>query len=194
MLADAKVEVAAAIAALLEVGCAADASSWSRDPGQPHRPAATVLSSRQRSAPCRRTRAWPGPWRPRGRMECPCPSHRAILVLSICWQVFARSGNSFRPCVVAVVPILLPLRAALDGLAHVGLHFVGNQEMRIRRPAIGDLGKADLLFSQRFAVGLFGVLPMRRAAADVGINDDQRRAGWSPFARPGWSRQPCRDR
>ena len=93
----------------------------------------------------------------------------------ICCHIFASSGSRFAHGLYFCVPVLLPLRAALNGLAHVLLHFVGNQELRIRRPAVCHLGQAYFFFAQRFAVRFLGVLPVGRAPADMRVDDDQRR-------------------
>ena len=55
-------------------------------------------------------------------------------------------------------------------------HAVGNQELRVFRPAVKFFGQPDFFFAQRFAVGGVGVLLVRRAVADVAVDADQRRA------------------
>src|SRR5260370_10063411 len=54
-------------------------------------------------------------------------------------------------------------------------HVFGNQELGILRPAIGTLGEADFLFSQRLAMGGGGIDFVRRAIADMAVEDDQSR-------------------
>ena len=78
------------------------------------------------------------------------------------------------PGLVTIVPLLLPLGAALDGLPHVGLRFFRHEELRVRRPAIVDLGEADLFRAQRLTVSFSSVLLVRRAPANVTVDDDQR--------------------
>ena len=56
----------------------------------------------------------------------------------------------------------------VDSIRHI--------ELFVFRPAVVSLGKPDLFFAQRFAVGATGVLLVRSAIADVAIHDDQRRA------------------
>ena len=52
---------------------------------------------------------------------------------------------------------------------------VRDQELGVLGPAIAALGQAHFLFAQRLAVGLAGILLVRRAVADMAANDDQRR-------------------
>src|SRR5215831_9713049 len=55
-------------------------------------------------------------------------------------------------------------------------HTLGDQELGVLRPAIGALGEPDLLLAQWFAVGCGGIDLVRRAIADVAIQNDERRA------------------
>ena len=52
---------------------------------------------------------------------------------------------------------------------------VGHEELGILRPAVGALGEPDLVVAQRLAMGRGGVVLVRRAVADVAVEDDQRR-------------------
>ena len=72
---------------------------------------------------------------------------------------------------------LVPGRAATrpDELLETLANAVGDEELRIGRPSIGLLGESDLLLAQRLAVGGRGVLLVRRAPADVAVDDDHRR-------------------
>ena len=54
-------------------------------------------------------------------------------------------------------------------------HPVGHEELGILRPAIGALGEPDLVLAQRLAMGGGGIDLVRRAVADVAVEDDQRR-------------------
>src|SRR5712671_5016040 len=72
------------------------------------------------------------------------------------------------------VPLAFPFCAAINGPAHVFLSFWRDQELRVRRPAVADLGEPNLIFAQRLAVGLLGVMLVRRSPCDVAINDDER--------------------
>ena len=54
-------------------------------------------------------------------------------------------------------------------------HAVRHEELGVFRPAIGALGETDLLVAQRLAMSGAGVLLVRRAIADVALDDDQRR-------------------
>src|SRR5258706_6025844 len=55
-------------------------------------------------------------------------------------------------------------------------HAVGDQELGLLRPSVATLGEANLLFTERLAVGRGGVVLVRRAIADVTVEDDQRGA------------------
>ncbi len=50
---------------------------------------------------------------------------------------------------------------------------IGNQELRILRPAVSSFAKTDLLFAQRLAMGRRGILPVWRAVADVAVQDNE---------------------
>ena len=52
---------------------------------------------------------------------------------------------------------------------------VGHEELGILRPAIGALGEPHLVLAQRLAMGRGGVDLVRRAIADMAVEDDQRR-------------------
>ena len=52
---------------------------------------------------------------------------------------------------------------------------VGHEKLGVLGPAVAALGEAHLLLAQGLAVGLAGVLLVRRAEADVAAHDDQRR-------------------
>jgi len=51
---------------------------------------------------------------------------------------------------------------------------VGDQELRILRPAVAALGEADFLFTERLSVGRRRVVLVWRAVADVTVEDDER--------------------
>ena len=53
---------------------------------------------------------------------------------------------------------------------------VGDEELGVLGPAVGALGLAHLLLAERLAVGGGGVDLVRRAVADVAVDDDQRRS------------------
>src|SRR4029453_15055278 len=63
---------------------------------------------------------------------------------------------------------------------------VGDQELRIRRPAVVTLRQPDLLLAQRFAVRRAGILLVRRTVGDVAVHDDE---GWSIARAP--ERREC---
>ena len=66
--------------------------------------------------------------------------------------------------------------ARADPGREVLAHAVGDQELRILGPAVRPLGEPDLLLTERLAMRRGGVLPMRRAVADVAVQDDERGA------------------
>src|SRR5258708_7864197 len=59
-------------------------------------------------------------------------------------------------------------------------HSAGHEELRVLRPAVRALGEADLFRTERLAVRGAGVLLVRRAVADVAVDDDEGR----PIVRP----------
>ena len=63
-------------------------------------------------------------------------------------------------------------------------HAVGHEELRVLGPAVGALGQPDLLVAERLAVRGGGVLLVRRAVADVAVDDDQRRPAFGLAGRP----------
>ena len=73
-----------------------------------------------------------------------------------------------------------PLRGgrftACDLLAHVAPDGVRHEERGFRRPAVRFLGEPDLFLAERRAVRGGRVLLVGGAVADVGADDDQRRA------------------
>ena len=91
--------------------------------------------------------------------------------------------------------------ARADPLGEVLAHPVGDEELGVLGPAVGALGLAHLLLAERFAVGGRGVLLVRRAPADVAVDDDQRRPallglelleGGGEQRRCRWRRRPGR--
>src|SRR5262249_59578935 len=74
-------------------------------------------------------------------------------------------------------PTAAGLRATgADSRGEVGAHGLGNQELGVLGPAVVAFGEANLLLTQRFAVSRGGGLLMRRAVADVAVQDDEGRA------------------
>ena len=63
--------------------------------------------------------------------------------------------------------------ALAHDVAEVFAHSIGDQELGVFRPAVGALGQLDFFFAERFAVRFFCVLAVRRAEADVAVDDDQ---------------------
>ena len=68
-------------------------------------------------------------------------------------------------------------RASAPRAAHAGRKVladaVGNQELRVLGPAVVALGKPNLFFAERLAVGLGGVLLVRGTVADVAVEDEE---------------------
>ena len=84
-------------------------------------------------------------------------------------------GEEFRP----LPPRLCAARADAGGEMLVDA--VGDQKLRVLGPAVSALGEADLLFAERFAVGFGRVLFVRRAIADVAVENDER---WAALGLP----------
>ena len=143
---------------------------------RPSRPGTRECSARARSAPRPRRRARRCPW---GRRESSAgcgPIRRAARA--------AASGRSRRrargiargrrrtapPSARRAAAPRAPMPAS-----KCCVHPVGHEELGILRPAIGALGEPDLVLAQRFAVGRGGVDLVRRAVADVAVEDDQGR-------------------
>ena len=53
-------------------------------------------------------------------------------------------------------------------------HTVRDEKLGILGPAVAPLGETYLLFAERLAVGRAGVVLVRRAVANVALDDDQR--------------------
>ena len=48
---------------------------------------------------------------------------------------------------------------------------VRHEELRVLGPPVAAFGKADLLFTERLAVGFGGVLLVRRTVADMAVEN-----------------------
>ena len=93
-----------------------------------------------------------------------------------------RSNSSARSGYFASVGFELrkpSLVQALAALAHAAAevlaHAVRNEKLGVLRPAVAPLGETDLLHAERLAMGGAGVMLVRRAVADVAVDDDQCR-------------------
>src|SRR5712691_12476636 len=76
-------------------------------------------------------------------------------------------------------PTAAGLRAArANSGGEVLAHGVGNQEFGVLGPSVVAFGEANLLLTQRLAMSCGGILLMRRAVADVAIQNDE---GWAPL-------------
>src|SRR5215216_3819833 len=74
---------------------------------------------------------------------------------------------------------LLPLGAQsfstlADAPGEMLVDAIRDQELRVLGPAVGALGLANLVLAERLAMRLGRVLLVRRAVADVAVDDDQR--------------------
>src|SRR6516225_2626866 len=84
-------------------------------------------------------------------------------------------AGSSRRCIKSISAA--GLRAArADPRGEVGGHGVGDQELGVLRPAVVAFGEADLFLAQRLAMRRGGILLMRRAVADVTVQNDEGRA------------------
>ena len=84
-------------------------------------------------------------------------------------ELFAIAGEKRLPALPRRAP-----RAPMPA-AKRSMHAVGHEELGVLRPAIGALGQPDLVLAQGLAMGRGGVDLVRRAIADVAVQNDQRR-------------------
>src|SRR5207253_5392723 len=63
-----------------------------------------------------------------------------------------------------------------DARGEVLADAIGDQELCVLRPAVAALGQANLLVTERLAVGRRRVVLVRGAVADVAVEDDERGA------------------
>ena len=76
----------------------------------------------------------------------------------------------------ALLPLVSQLAApSADPVGEMLVHAVGDQELGVLGPVVGALRLAHLVLAERLPVDLGGVLLVRRAVADVAVDDDQRR-------------------
>src|SRR5262249_41692865 len=74
-------------------------------------------------------------------------------------------------------PTSAGLGAALaDAGGEMLAHAIGNEELGVFRPTIIAFGEADFVLAQGLAVRRGGILLVRRAIADVAVEDDEGRA------------------
>src|SRR5262245_66500922 len=64
--------------------------------------------------------------------------------------------------------------ASSKTIGKVLAHAVRNKKLGILRPSIIAFSEAHLFFAERLAVGLFGVLLVRRAERNVAVDNNQR--------------------
>src|SRR5829696_5463104 len=84
-------------------------------------------------------------------------------------------GIGLSPAVVGLLPLLLSLRAALDQLAGVVDHLIGDDEGLVRIKAEHLLGGSDFFLTQCSAVGLTGALEVGSGPADDRLQADEGR-------------------
>ena len=183
VLANAEVEVACAVIVLLEITFAVDQRlGRGIQIGRATHQVRNVLRHRVQHLRVRLARGQSLRIR-RERRNIFVPTLRQLAVEHLLPHL-RQLGIVLRPRLVLIVPLALPLRAAFDGLAHVLLHFVGDQELRIGRPAVRFLRQPYLIRAQGFAVRFLGVLPVGRAPADMRVDDDQRGTRHFALRRP----------
>ena len=177
VLADAEVEVAAAVVLGLEIAGAVEREPRlrrGREVGRAADQPRNVLGDRvQHLADASRPAS---PLASAGKSGVAAPSLRAAAAAASARA--RRPARDTSPCRPRIAPIqsLAQLRAArADARCEVLAHAVGHEELRVLRPAVEALRRADLLFAQRLAVRGVRVLLVRRAVADVAVDDDQRR-------------------
>ena len=69
----------------------------------------------------------------------------------------------------------MPLRAALaHAVSELIVDAVRNQKLRVFRPAVISLHQFDFRFAQRLTMRFVRVLLVRRAVADVAVDNDER--------------------
>src|SRR6266566_1606841 len=72
-------------------------------------------------------------------------------------------------------PRRMPLRAALaHAVSELIVDAVRNQKLRVFRPAVISLHPFDFRFAQRLTLRFVRVLLVRRAVADVAVDNDER--------------------
>ena len=70
---------------------------------------------------------------------------------------------------------MLRRAARTDAFREMLVDAVRHQELRILGPAVEFFGELDFLYAERLAVRFGAVLLVRRAIADMAVDDDQRR-------------------
>ena len=178
MLADAEVEVAAAVAAGLEVAGALEGQAGLGRGGQVGRAAdqpGHVLGQRVEHLARRDSRV-AMPLASAGNVG------RSLSQPSGSWRCCIRSSWSASSGYLALYSLELGepgvaelLAAAADALLEVLVDAVGDQELGVLGPAVELLGQPDLVLAQRLAVGAVRVLLVGRAPGDVAVDDDQGR-------------------
>src|SRR5262249_17580869 len=106
------------------------------------------------------------------------PSHGQVASLHL-----LDLGGELRELLTVVGKERLPAPPRLGAARHdSGIKLphdpVGHEKLGILRPAIGALGKPDLLLPQWFAMGSGRVNLVRRAVTDVAVENDE---SWSTF-------------
>ena len=94
----------------------------------------------------------------------------------ICIDLGGEIGKLFPVFGKKLLPSAARLGAAFaDPGGEMLAHAVGHEKFGVLRPAIGALGEFDFFFSKRLAMGGRGIVPVRRAVADMAVDDDQGR-------------------
>ena len=76
------------------------------------------------------------------------------------------------------------LAARADARLEMLAHSIGDEELRILRPAVMTLGQLDFLRAQRFSMRRARILLVRGAVGDVAVDDDESRSIGRLLERP----------
>ena len=101
------------------------------------------------------------------------PSGSSRCCMRLIWS--ASSGNFFVYSANDACHFCSQLMSAFaDALAEIFHHAVGNQKLRVLRPAVIFLHQPHFFFAQGLAVRFVGILLVRRSVSDVAVHDDER--------------------
>src|SRR5439155_5422008 len=175
VLADAEVQVAPPVAAGLEVARAVERQAGLRGGGEVGRAADEPrdglghrIEDLGRGLPSREALRVRG----KGR-DALLPALRKLAVLHAV-EVVGQGGMARLVALEKTDPFRAQPRAArADAGRETFAYTLGDEELLLFRPAVEALAEPDLLLAQRLAVRGVGVLLVRRAVADVAVDDDQ---------------------
>ncbi len=104
------------------------------------------------------------------------PLHQVDLVREF-WMLGAVGGEQLGP----IAPSLRAARAYPGG--EMLAHGVRDEELGVLRPSVAALGEANLVVAQRLAMSGGSVVLVRRAVADVAVENDEGRAALGHLER-----------